>query len=155
MLLQINNTINKRFLFNFLKKNNYFFVFNVENFKEVSFLYDYFMGKISHSKQFINFFDKDKIELFAGNTFFCFVDFIDFFKIFLDLVCFKNAEYNLNLVGICYNNYFLNFNLNYLNVFNCLYLNLVIVYFLLLLFVNLFLFKFVLLLKQNLFLKKC
>lgn len=155
MLLQVNNRINKKFLYKNISKSNYFFIFNIENSQNISFFYDYFIGNVSHSKQIINFLNKDKIELFAGNTYFCFVESSNFFKIFLDLYFFKIGQYKLDLVGICYNNFFLNFNMNYFNVLNIFYLNLVIIYFVVLSFICMFLFKLVLLFKKSLLLKKC
>jgi hypothetical protein len=156
MLLQVNNTANKKFLYKFLKKNNYFFVINVKSFQEIFHINDYFSGNILHSKQIINFFYENKIlDIFSGNIYFCFVEALNFYDVFLDLYYSKLNKYNLDLVGVCYNNYFLNFNINYLNVLNCLSLNLFIFFFLILLFINLFFFKILVLLKSSLLLKKC
>ena len=156
MLLQVNNIATKKFLYKFLKKNNYFFVFNVKNFQEIFYINEYFLGNILHSQQVISFFHENKIlDLFSGNMYFCFVEANNFFDIFLDLYYSKLNKYNLDLIGICYNNYFLNLNLNCLNVLNCLSLNMFISFFLILLFINLFFFKFLLLLRSSLLLKKC
>lgn len=156
MLLQVNNLASKKFLYKFLKKNNYFFVFNVKNFQEISYINDYFLGNILHSQQVMNFFYENKnMDIFSGNMYFCFVDENKFYNIFLDLYFSKLNKYNLDLIGICYNNYLLNLNIEYLNVLNCLFLNVFIAFFLILLFVNLFFLKFLLLLRSSLLLKKC
>src|SRR5689334_2447630 len=100
MLLQVNNISNKRFLYKFLKKNNYFFVFNVKNFQEIFYINEYFSGNILHSQQIINFFYENKnLDIFSGNMYFCFVEAKDFFNIYLDLYYSKLSKYNLDLIG--------------------------------------------------------
>jgi hypothetical protein len=155
MLFQINRKFNKRFLFTFLKNNDSFFVFNVRTFKESKILYDVFMGNVLHSKQMSDLFlGKYTMELFGGNTIFCFVKNSDFFQVYLNIIYDLN-KFGLDLIGICYNNYLLNLNLNYSNVFSVLYSNFTVVFFLICMFINLFFFRILLLLKKVLFLKKC
>lgn len=152
MLLKINHIINKKYVYKNLDNNNFFFIFNFDNPQTILSIYKYFNGRVLHHKQFIKI---KKLNLFSGNTIFCFVDSSNFFNFFLDLYFFKIQELKLDVIGICYNNYFLNFNMNYLNIFNCIYSNLVVVYFLIFLFLNLFLVKFFMILKQGLLKKKC
>ena len=156
MLLKINNIFYRKSLVNFVNSNNFFFVFNVKTSSELNFLYEYFLDNVLHSKQLINFYGKNLIfDLFSGNSYFCFVDSVKFVNILLDLYYVNLSKFNLDLVGICYNNYFLNLNINYLNVQNNFYLNLCVLFFICLLFINLFFSKVILLLKKLLVLKKC
>jgi hypothetical protein len=141
MLFQLNRKCNKKFLFTFLQNNNYFFVFNVKTYKEMKILYNIFMGSILHSKQLINLFlKKYSLDLFGGNTFFCFVNDLNFFDIYLNII-FNLNKYNLDLIGICYNGYFLNLNLKVSNITNVLYSNFTIVIYQICIVVNLFFFK--------------
>jgi hypothetical protein len=154
MLLKTTSNINKKFLSNFFNKNNTFFIFNVNNSTEISFIYKYFCGNILHSKQLVNFYIKNlPINLFSGNFYFCFVESNKIFNSFLDLY-YLNLK-KLNLIGICYNNIFLNININYLNLFNFLYLKIFIIFFICLLFINVFFLKIFLLIKKLSVLKKC
>lgn len=155
MLFQINKNINVKFLDNFIKNSNYFFVFNIKNKKEYNYIYNYFQGNIISMTKIGKVFEENLfLNLFSGNFFFCFVILSDFFKVLIDLFFFKITEYNLDLIGLCYNNFFLNFNLGYFNLNNCLFLNFSIILFLIFLFINLFFFKIVLLL-NSLVIKKC
>ena len=156
MLLKVNNTISKKFLSKLIKTNNYFFVFNINDLKDINTLYTYFSSNILHSKQVMNFFfKKDVLNLFSGNTYFCFVDSKNFFTILVDLIHFGFSRYKLDLFGICYNNYFLNYNLHFENVLNCLFLNSFILFYYFFFCVNLFLLKVLMLIRTNLSLKKC
>ena len=154
MLLKTTNNINKKFLGKFLNENNTFFIFNVNNSNEISFIYKYFYGNVLHSKQLVNFYNKNlSLNLFTGNIYLCFVKPKKIFNCFLDLH-YLNLK-KLNLIGICYNNIFLNININYLNVFNVLYLKIYVIFFICLLFINIFFLKVFLLIKKLKVLKKC
>jgi hypothetical protein len=155
MLFQINKKFSKKFLFTFLKNNDSFFVFNVRTYKESKILYNVFMGNVLHSKQMSDLFlEKHHLSLFGGNSVFCFVKNSDFFQVYLNII-YDLDKYGLDLIGICYNNYLLNLNLNYSNVISVLYSNFVVVFFLVCVFINLFFFKLLLLLKKTLSSKKC
>lgn len=156
MLLKLNNLFSKKFLINFIYNKNFFFVFDVKNVDELTFIYEYFSDNVLHLKQIVNFYGNNvSLSLFSGNSYFCFIDSSQFFSILVDLYHNKLVHFNLNLVGICYNNYFLNFNMNYFNVLSSFFLNTFIVFFICLLFVNLFFFKIVFLLKKIFVLKIC
>jgi len=155
MLFQINRKFSKKFLFTFLKNNDSFFVFNVKTFKENKILYDVFRGNVLHSKQMSDLFlGKYAMDLFSGNTIFCFIKNSDFFQVYLNIIYDLN-KHGLDLIGICYNNYLLNLNLNYSNVFSVLYSNFTVVFFLICMFINLFFFRVLMLLRKTLSLKKC
>jgi len=156
MSFQVNKGMSKRFMYSFFKNYNSFFVFNVRDFQENLYLYNVFIGNVFHGKQLNKIFKKDMFfGLFAGNVFFCFVKSNKFIEVLLDLYYIHIKEKKLDLIGVCYNYKFFNFNINYSNIMNCLLLNFSIIFFLLLLFINLFLLKIVLVLKYSLFVKKC
>ena len=82
MLFQVDKRVNMKFIYNFMKNDNSFFVFNVRNFQENFYIYNYFKGDILHIKQLNNFSQKDMfLGLFSGNIFFCFINSIDFLKV--------------------------------------------------------------------------
>lgn len=156
MLFQINKNVNKHFLYDYIKDNNSFFVFNIRNFQEKIYVFKYFGEDVLHIKQVINVYDEDIfLNLFSGNLFFCFIESNEFLNKLVNLYFYNLSEIKLDLVGICYNNFFLNFNFNFVNILNCLFLNFSIMFFLILIYINLFFFKIVLLLKKNLSKKKC
>lgn len=155
-MLMLNKNVKKVVSYGFINNFNCFFVFNVRNLNENIYLNSYFIKHNLHPKNELKFFYENlSLELFSGNVVYCFVDHVDFFNKLLDLYFFKIVEYELDLIGVCYKNYFLNFNLSYSNVLNCLYLNFSIIFFLVLLFINLFFFKLCLIFRVNMNIKKC
>lgn len=156
MLFQINKNVNKHFLYDNIKDNSSFFVFNIRNFQEKIYVFKYFGEDVLHIKQVINVYNEDIfLNLFSGNLFFCFIESNEFLNKLVNLYFYNLSEIKLDLVGICYNNFFLNFNFNFVNILNCLFLNFSIMFFLILIYINLFFLKIVLLLKKNLSKKKC
>lgn len=156
MLFQINKNVNKHFLYKNIKDNSSFFVFNIKTFKEKIYIYKFFGEDVLHIKQITNLYNEEIfLNLFSGSIFFCFIKSNEFLSNLISLYFNNLIDIKLDLVGVCYNNFFLNLNFNFANISNCLFLNFFIMFFLLLVYINLFFFKFILFLRNSLNIKKC
>lgn len=79
MLFQINKNVNKHFLYDNIKDNSSFFVFNIRNFQEKIYVFKYFGEDVLHIKQVINVYNEDIfLNLFSGNLFFVLLNQMNF-----------------------------------------------------------------------------
>ena len=148
MLLKNCNHYSKKFFTEFFEKKTSFFVINIIDFDNIFSLTDFFKSlKIFHHKIFLNFFIDDYIfDFFAGNNYFIFLNLNEFYYYLLKTF----SEVQFELLGVCFDNFFLNLNNRFFNTSNVLFYNFYLYLFYYFIFLNLFLFKLMNIVKKKL-----